>query len=307
MRRTILSSLLVAAGLITAAPAQAGLLRNLMHDFVVHREAKLEKTSMATLKLPAGAKVERNIAYGPDTEQKLDVYRPANARNAPVIVMVHGGAWMLGDKVSRGVINNKAAHWLPEGYIVVSVNYPMLPETGPLDQAMSVGRALAFVQTHAADWGGDARRIVMMGHSAGAHLVSLLAADADMAKEAGAKPWLGTVALDTAAYDIPAIMGRKHLALYDQAFGRDPDFWRRASPVDNIVGKPSPMLLVCSTVRRDAPCDAARRFQDALRARGAHVRIVQVALSHEAVNVELGLPGDYTTKVDGFLRGLGLP
>jgi arylformamidase len=307
MRHTIFSSLLVAVGLTAAAPVHAGPLRDLVHEFVVRREAVLDKASMAALKLPAGAEVSRNLAYGPDNDQKLDVYRPADPRNAPIIVMVHGGAWMLGDKVSRGVINEKAVHWLPEGYILVSVNYPMLPETDPLGQAMSVGRALAFVQAHAAEWGGDAKRIVMMGHSAGAHLVSLLAADAGLAKKTGAKPWLGTVALDTAAFDVPAIMGRRHLALYDRAFGRDPAFWRRVSPVDNIVGKPSPMLLVCSTVRRDLPCNAARRFQDRLQAHGTHVRILRVALPHRAVDADLGRPGDYTTRVDGFLRGLGLP
>ena len=82
--------------------------------------------------LPTGALVERDLAYGSDPAQRLDVYRPGNAQNAPVIFMVHGGGWARGDKEAAGVVNNKVEHWLPKGYIVVSVGYRLVPQVTPL-------------------------------------------------------------------------------------------------------------------------------------------------------------------------------
>jgi len=131
------------------------------------------------LALPAGAqaRVLRDLPYGGDAAQTLDVYLPDAAKDAPVIVMVHGGGWRTGDKASNTVWQNKAAHWLPRGSVFVSLNTRLLPEADPLTQAGDVARALGFVQGHAKDWGGDPDQVVLMGHSAGAHLVALLGAD----------------------------------------------------------------------------------------------------------------------------------
>ena len=74
--------------------------------------------------LPPGARVERDLAYGSDPAQRLDVYIPARRRSAPIILMVHGGAWMLGDKGNTNVVANKVAYWLPKGYIVASTELP---------------------------------------------------------------------------------------------------------------------------------------------------------------------------------------
>jgi acetyl esterase/lipase len=149
--------------------------------------------------LPPGARAERDVAYGSDPAQRLDLYIPAAASGAPIIVMVHGGAWMLGDKGNSGVVANKVRHWLPKGYIVASANYRMGRPPNAVQQAEDVGRALAFVQQRAGEWGGDGSRVVLMGHSSGAHLVTLLTASAGVAGRAGAKAWLGTVSLDSAA------------------------------------------------------------------------------------------------------------
>src|SRR3546814_1535129 len=83
-----------------------------------------------------------------------------------------------------------------------------LREADPVTQAADVGHALAAVQARAAGWGGDPARILLIGHSAGAHLVAFLAADAGFAKRQGAKPWLGTVSLDSAALDVVELMQR---------------------------------------------------------------------------------------------------
>ena len=144
-----------------------------------------------------------------------------------------------------------------------------------------------------------------MGHSAGAHLVTLLGANATLARETGAQPWLGTVALDSAAYDVAAIMARPHAALYDRAFGADPALWRRASPIHAIDGKPAPMLLVCSSLR-EVSCPASDDFARALTRAGARAEVLPVALRHAPINRQLGKPGAYTERVDAFLRSIGL-
>ena len=72
----------------------------------------------AETELPAGTRVLADIAYGSDARQRFDVYLPAEARNAPVLFIVHGGAWRNGWKDHRGLIANKAAHWIPKGYAI---------------------------------------------------------------------------------------------------------------------------------------------------------------------------------------------
>lgn len=246
-----------------------------------------------------------DVPYGPDARQRMDVYLPPNAHAAPVLVMVHGGAWMFGDKAAASVVDRKIAHWVREqGFILVSVGYRFVPQADPLQQAQDVARAVATAQASAASWGGDARRFVLMGHSAGAHLVALLNASPTMAREQGARPWLGTVVLDSAALDTPALMQRRHLAFYDRVFGSDPAYWRAVSPTDVLAPGAPPMLLVCSTQRRDGSCAQAQQFASRVAAGGGRAQLRPEDLSHAQINAELGLPGAYTAAVDGFIRSV---
>jgi arylformamidase len=259
----------------------------------------------ALQKQAAGAEVKRDIAYGEDPLQRFDVYLPPNAKRAPVIFMVHGGAWRYGDKAAGDIVRNKATRWVPKGIIFVSVNYRLLPHADPLEQTHDVAKALAAAQTRAESVGGDPSRFLIMGHSAGAHLVTLLASDPAIAKQHGVQPWLGTVSLDTAALDVVAIMNVKHPDLYDDAFGSDPAFWRNTSPLHRLAGTPAPMLLVCSSERSDA-CPHAQRFADKAVVAGAKITVLPVALSHGEINEDLGKPGPYTDSVEKFIRSLGI-
>jgi acetyl esterase/lipase len=257
--------------------------------------------------LPAGARVEKDVAYGSDPLQRLDVYFPANAANAPVIFMVHGGGWTRGNKGLWRVVKNKVGHWVGKGYILVSTNYRMVPSADPVAQAGDVAKALAFVQAHLKSWGGDPARIVVMGHSSGAHLVALLTADPAIAAHAGAAPWLATVSLDSAAMNVDQLMRRRHLGLYDQVFKNDPTYWREASPTLRLTGKPvAPLLAVCSSQRMDS-CPQAQAFAARARQFGGRVEVLPVDLSHPQINAYLGTPGAYTSGVDAFLKSLGLP
>lgn len=254
--------------------------------------------------LPPGATVERDVPYGTFPRQRMDVYLPAGKRTGAVIVMVHGGAWRIGDKSMAQVIENKVARWVPRGHVFVSINYRMLPQADPLAQADDVARALAAVQARAASWGADPRRVILMGHSAGAHLVALLSARPERAAAQGATAWLGTVVLDSAALDVESVMENPHEPLYDAAFGTDRTYWRSACPEHQLAAGARPMFLVCSSQRKDDPCAAARRFADTAARVATRPSVLPRDLSHREVNETLGLPGPYTDAVEAFMASL---
>jgi len=184
------------------------------------------------------------------------------------------------------------------------VNYRMLPGADPRVQADDVALALATAQRQAAAWGSDPAKFVLMGHSAGAHLVSLLDAQPARAQRAGARPWLGTVSLDSAAYDVTRIMRADHPRLYDHAFGRDPAFWSDMSPAQQLGREAPPLLAVCSTKRRDDSCARARDFAAKAQALALRVEVLPQALGHAEINETLGVAGPYTDAVEAFMASL---
>lgn len=261
--------------------------------------------ALAAPVLPEGVRLMADLPYGQDLRQRMDVYLPAQAAGAPVIVMVHGGAWMVGNKAMPRVVENKVAWWVKrKGYIFVSVGYRLMPQADPLLQARDVASALAKAQGLAASWGADPAKFILMGHSAGAHLAALLAASPALAREAGASAWLGTVALDSAALDLERIMSARHMRFYDRVFGDDPAYWRSVSPTGVLAPDATPMLLVCSTQRADGSCAQSRDFAAKVTAKGGRAGVLPQDLTHEQVNTMLGLPGPYTEAVDGFMAGL---
>lgn len=311
MKKSIVAPCFLVAGIALSSIAISGEGRDRwMERRQAEREglgefAQTEGGSGEPVLLPEGVRLEADVAYGSDPAHRIDVYLPPRPSGAPVIFMVHGGAWMVGDKKSSAVVANKLNRWVPEGIILVSVNYRLSPQADPLAQADDVARALAFAQTHAADWGGDPSRFLLMGHSAGAHLVSLLAADPSIARRQGARPWLGTIALDSAAYDLPRIMERRHYRFYDRVFKDDPEYWREASPYYRLTSAGAPMMLVCST-KRDDSCDQADAFAERIKAHGGGVTVYRIPNSHREINQNLGLPGPYTDAVERFLFTLGV-
>ncbi len=253
--------------------------------------------------LPANIRVLRDVPYGPDARQRFDVYLPAAPSVAPIIFMVHGGAWRLGDKGAQTVVENKVARWVPRGFILVSTNYRMLPKTDPIEQARDVARALGAVQAKAASWGGDPARCILMGHSAGAHLVSLLATSPSLSAGLVPTPWLGTVSLDSAALDVVEIMEARHARFYNRAFGRDPAYWRAASPYHALTAAARPMLMVCSTRRSDS-CEQSNRFAAKAASCGVRASVLAEDFSHKEINQLLGAEPRYTAAVEAFMAGL---
>lgn len=306
MNRPAIAALLLATIAGVAIPHHADAQQRLRQRIQQMREASRQEHPVP---VPAGGKAIRNVAYGPDPAQRFDVYlpaAPATSRPMPVVFYVHGGGWANGDKTNPGM-ENKLTYWLPKGYAVVSSNYRMVPVADPLEQARDVARAVAAVQARAADWRIDPRRVVLMGHSAGAHLVVLLGAEPRMLADAGATRPLGVVSLDSGALDVPSLMSRPRLPkLYTDAFGSDPAYWRSVSPQQQLGRQGLPMLLVCSSTRRvpTAPCDEARKLAARASALQVPMQVLPQAMDHGEINHDLGEDSGYTRAVSDWIDRL---
>lgn len=180
----------------------------------------------AVLVLPTGAaaaKSQKGVAYDldgtptphPASLNQLDLYTPDDVGAGaarPVVVYVHGGGWSRGDKGNK--IADKVNLFTGAGYLFASVNYRLSPDppdpSYPPDrvrfptQPGDVAEALAWLERNVAAYGGDPRRILLIGHSAGAQIVALLSTDSSFVTGWGIDPahLLGTVALDGDAYDV---------------------------------------------------------------------------------------------------------
>lgn len=262
--------------------------------------------------VPEGVTRHADIAYaqveGVDPHSlSLDLYVPAGAENAPVMLYVHGGGWAKGDK---SAVWRKPELFCGSGWLFASANYRFVPQVTPAEQVRDVARAIVWLHSHAAEYGGDPERIYLMGHSAGAHLVALVSTWPAPLEEAGLslRALSGTVVVDTGTLDLethmPRIGGRDP---WHAAFGEDPVFWREMSPPAHVApdtGIPPTLVLVQGTEARAA---LSRRFTDALVACGVQAQMQYLAEhDHGSINASIGAPGDPTTEaVVAFLTGLG--
>lgn len=242
-------------------------------------------------------------AYGRDPLQTLDVTPLPGAKKAPILIMVHGGAWMVGDKTDVTVSEPKRSYFAqPDhgGFMFVSVNYRLTPQADAYDQAWDVAHAVQFVKEHAAEWGGDADRIILMGHSAGGHLVALLGANPSAYD---LTPWRGTVVLDGAAFDVRAIMNRSHFPYYDPAFGDAPGQWDNASPLAQLKKGATPFFMVC-TPQGPFLCKDAQEFADKSIKLGTEAIVRSENMEHIEINDAVGETGAYTNAIADFMQRL---
>ncbi|GLQ34759.1 hypothetical protein GCM10007939_10420 [Amylibacter marinus] len=242
-----------------------------------------------------------DIPYGADPLHRMDIYVPKQARGAPVIAMVHGGGWHIGDKSNAGVVDNKRDYWTKRGYIFVSINYRKMPQSDPYTQATDVARSFAYIQKNITKYGGSAGKLIAMGHSAGAHLVALVHTDIGMRNRFGVKKWSGSVLLDSAAFNLPNLMRNDPPKIYLKAFGNSPAFWKKASPAHALKSAPSPMLIVCSTMRKIA-CSDGNSFAKLAQKRGGAAQVLPLNKSHSAINKTLGKSPRYTQQVHNWIK-----
>lgn len=227
----------------------------------------------------------------------LDVYGASSDVSKPVVIMIHGGGWQAGDKANANAISPKAAHFVDQGYLFVSINYRLAPTHPFPAHANDAGRAVSWVHEHIADHGGDPARIHLMGHSAGAHIAALIATDTRYlnASGLGLDILKGVVLLDTIAYDIPALARspRGLPAAYLSAFGNDPQGWRAASPLTHVHANIAiPPMILFHTERRGGAV-LSQRFADALLKVGVSAVVYSASdRTHSTLNRLIGTPGD---------------
>ncbi|MGZ3196644.1 MAG: alpha/beta fold hydrolase [Croceibacterium sp.] len=254
---------------------------------------------------------EQTLAYGAASLQKLE-YWPGATTEAPLIVFVHGGGWTRGDmRMMEG--SAKLSHWHGLGYAVASIDYRLVPQVQVEDEAADVAEAVAFLRANSETLGFDARRIVLIGHSAGAHLVALLGTDPRWLNGAGVNidDVRGIVPLDGAAYDVPrqlSIGAPLMLRTYAEAFGNDPERQRALSPTLQAV-RPNARAFLILHVQRPDGVAQSEALAAALKKAGTPVTIEGFAgtglMGHVEINRRLGEP-DYpaTPVLDRWLARL---
>lgn len=247
----------------------------------------------------------------------LDLYAPVGAANAPVAIWVHGGGWRRGDKAgAEGA--SVLSTFLREGWLVAALNYRLAPAAQFPAYPQDVAAGIAWVHQHAAEYGGDPTRLVLIGHSAGAHLVALVGTDGSYLRKHGLalSDLAAVVPVDTEAYDLPRLaarLGDRLPAPWGTAFGQDEAVWRAASPTTHVApGTGIPPMLICYSgglmllQRRPNPTRAedAQAFAEALRDAGVRAEVIGAPeKSHSEIIREFGLPDDtIAPAVFAFLR-----
>lgn len=251
------------------------------------------------------------VDYRPElgkNSPKLDIYPFEGAKNAPVMIYVHGGAWKWG---SRKRVGEKPSHFNNSGYVFVSVDYRLVPLVKVENQLEDIDHALGWVATNITKFGGDANNLHLMGHSAGAHLVSMTGV---VPRENGrqlirSRALRTIISNDTLAYDIPRIAkksgGRLH-RIYQNVFGIEEKRWRRLSPqyqVDSQRVLPAFHLLYSGRRNLMARKMFAESFKKKLKLVDANVALFDGSkYSHRQMTTLIGVDDRLTGAIDDFLQ-----
>ena len=253
----------------------------------------------------ASARISSTVVYGSDDRQQIDIYTPDDAvGDSPLVVFIHGGGWSIGN---RSAVQAKPQHFKDKGYVFASAGYRLLPDAPVEQQAADVGAAIRALRGQAETGGFDPDRIVLMGHSAGAHLAALVASDPQYAGDAfGAIR--GVVLLDGAGYDVPAAMATPTMELpnlYKDVFGTDPARQKALSPITHAGGKDAPNWIALYVAERANSRAQSEALVSALRKAGAKAEAAPITgTDHGRMNRELGTDAGaaQTQAVDAFLK-----
>ncbi len=241
--------------------------------------------------------------------QTVDVHIPDAAepqgffkikKKVPVLLYVHGGGWVKGDS-SR--IYGLSDYANSRGYMLVAINYRPVPKTDIDGQVADVARAIAWTRNNIAQYGGNPKKLVIMGHSAGAHLVSMIGAQ----KKGGQLS--GIIANDVQAYDMVAYAGLREGidGVYLAAFGTNPSNWIKWSPVTYVrkgSGFP-PFLVMYSNSHRPRRAIVSVAFAKELQRRGTRVTLFNGhRYSHGSIATQIGKSAEVTSAVDRFLKAV---
>lgn len=207
-----------------------------------HAKQTLDGFSALHRNAPKEAAVARDLAYGPHPRHVLDVYAPHKADNAPVVVFAHGGAFVDGHK-DRGeeIYSNVGWYFARNNVVLVNTEYRLAPEFPYPSATMDMAAAVAWVRANIARFGGNPRRVFVMGHSAGACHMGLYAYD----------PQFGAVG-ENKVSGLIVVSGRvraENLAENPNArkveayFGTDPAVMKQGSVVEHVTASSVPTMI----------------------------------------------------------------
>lgn len=272
------------------------------------------------IEIPAGSRLLADRRYAADPgvtsdHQSLDLWRPEGGGPFPVVLVLHGGGWVIGDKAEPSTISNKVPFFNARGFALASANYRLSPGIKHPEHVRDVARAIAWIREHANEHDLDADRIVVIGHSSGAHLAALVATDPRWLGElGGGLDWIaGTILLDGTGYDLPKLMAEPTLdprvrEMVRAAFGNDELGWADGSPALQAGEDPAPVLLL-HAAERALSTDQAEHFARSIRERGGVAYVTAVDHTHGSIDRDLGLPDAAVTEpVRRFVeRRIGRP
>jgi acetyl esterase/lipase len=284
-------------------PASGPLALQSETNVVEYRNVRIKRVAQ-------GMEVKRDIPYAapPQDRQVLDVYSPPGAKSLPVVFWIHGGGWEAGDKSS---VQQKPQAFTDRGFVLVSTNYRLLPHVDMVTIVRDIAQAIRWVHDHIAEFGGDPRQLLIMGHSAGAQLAALVCTDDRYLKAAGLSLAIikGCVPVDGDTFDVPAIIEtaetrrRAHglpQAKYGhrEKFGNDPAMHRDLSAVTHVArDKGIPPFLIMHVAGHPDTSAQAEHFANVLKAKGVPVTVFGAREStHNRINEDIGLPDDPGTK-----------
>jgi CubicO group peptidase (beta-lactamase class C family) len=251
-----------------------------------------------------------NIPYASpaDKRQVLDVYSPHGAKGLPVVFWIHGGGWQVGDKTS---VQIKPKVFVEKGFVFVSTNYQLLPSVDMATIFRDIAKSIHWVHDHIAEYGGDPKRLFVMGHSAGAQLAALICIDDRYLKAEGLSLDIikGCVPVDGDTFDVPAIIEtaetRRRVHGLPQAkfghrekFGNDAAKHKDYSAVTHVAkDKGIPPFLILHVADHPDTSAQAQRLGNALKDAGVPVRVFGAReTNHSKLNADLGLPDDPATR-----------
>lgn len=190
---------------------------------------------------PGGtARSVATAAFGPDPRHVLSIYRPASgAHNAPVIVFFYGGNWISGERDDYAFVGRSLAK---RGFVVVIPDYRLYPQVSYPDFLRDGARAVVWTERRIAAYGGDPKRLFVMGHSAGAYNAAMLALDPRWLREQGSSPdilrgWVGMAG----PYDFLPVENEVTRPVFHY-----PDTPRDSQPVNHVRAGAPPALLIAA-------------------------------------------------------------
>ena len=245
-----------------------------------------------------GSSITWNVPYvaGATDQQTLDIYAPPGASRAPVVVYAHRGEWAKGDKSE---VCYKPKFLNEHGVIFVSINYRLSGVAQHPAQVNDVAAALRWVRDNISEFGGDGNKIILMGHSAGCHLVTFVGLDPRPLATVGLKPGdlAGVVSWSGGAFDLPAkyAAGGMYHDYIAMNFTEDEEAQRDASPIAHI-GDSQPMppfLFISAGDGRASSRELSEKMAELIRERGGQATAITLPnKTHFTADYECGMPDD---------------